>query len=282
MSRTTPIDRTILVTGASSGIGLATARLFADHGTRVFGRSRRDREGVDGLTMVRLDVSSEESVRRRIDEIVASAGHLDVLVNNAGEIHEGFGEETKPADAAALFDVNFFGADRVIRAVLPGMRARRCGRIINVGSLAAWVGEPGEAFYAASKAALARYTEALRHEVRHLGIHVCLVEPGVVATDVLNASSVGRVTFAEYDGPREAARRTLHAALGSGADPGSVAELIVKIADAARPRYRYALGVGAGLPLLKTLLPQRVFEFTLRRRYHLPTPHKCDNTVGPS
>jgi NAD(P)-dependent dehydrogenase (short-subunit alcohol dehydrogenase family) len=259
------------VTGASSGIGLATARLFADRGARVFGTSRRDRDGPDGVRMVRLDVGSDESVQRCIDEIVSRAGHLDVLVNNAGVMHEGIAEETKPADAEAVFDVNFFGADRVIRAVLPGMRARRCGRIINVGSLAAWIGEPGEAFYAASKAALARYTESLRHEVRHLGVHVCLVEPGVVATGVLNAGTTSRPTFADYEGPREAARRTLHAALYRGADPDRVAGLIVKIADAARPRYRYSLGVGAGLPLLKTLLPQRVFEFILRRSYRLPT-----------
>lgn len=221
--------------------------------------------------MVRLDVRSQDSVRQCVDRIIARAGHLDVLVNNAGVMHEGFADETNPPDVAAVFDVNFFGVDRVIRAVLPGMRERRCGRIINVGSAAAWVGEPGEAFYAATKAALARYTEALRHEVRHLGIHVCLAKPGVVTTGVLDAGSESQPICAEYDGPREAARRTLHRALDRGADPGKVAEVIVKTADADAPRFRYGVGVDAiAVRLLKTLLPQRLFDFVLRRSYHLP------------
>lgn len=95
---------------------------------------------------------------------------------------EGFAEETTLDEAAKVFATNLFGVARVVNAVLPGMRARRRGGIVNVGSLAAWVGEPGESFYAASKAALARYTEALRHEVWHLGIAVSLVEPGAFTT----------------------------------------------------------------------------------------------------
>ncbi|MGH3242236.1 MAG: SDR family oxidoreductase [Spirillospora sp.] len=181
---------TVLVTGASSGIGRATARLFADRGARVFGTSRHARLDEREVRMVRLDVGSPESVRRCVDEVLAAGGGIDVLVNNAGIMLEGFAEETAPDDAAAVMDVNFFGTVRVTHAVLPGMRARRQGRIINVGSLAAWVGEPGEAFYAASKAALARYTEALRHEVWHLGIHVTLV--AVPGTGCRRRRSPGR------------------------------------------------------------------------------------------
>jgi NAD(P)-dependent dehydrogenase (short-subunit alcohol dehydrogenase family) len=263
--------RVVLVTGASSGIGQATARLFAARGARVFGTSRREVPDGHGVEMLRLDVGSAESVERCVGEVLDRAGRVDVLVNNAGVMHEGFAEETGRAEAESVFDVNFFGAVRVAHAVLPAMRARRRGHIVNVGSLAAWVGEPGEAFYAASKAALARYTEALRHEVWHLGVRVCLVEPGVFTTGVLTAASVSRARIADYDGPRESARRTLHDALRRGDDPGKAAELIVKVASSPAPRGRYGVGRQSGwVPLLKTLMPQRLFDTLLRRGYHLP------------
>ncbi len=281
MTRYSLSDRTVLVTGASGGIGLATARMFAERGARVFGTSRSDRANPRGVTMVRLDVRSANSVERCVGEILSCAGHLDVLVNNAGVMHQGFAEETNPVDAAAVLDVNFFGADRVIRAVLPSMRERRGGRIINVGSLAAWVGEPAEAFYAASKAALARYTEALRQELLHLGITVCLVEPGAVRTGVLEAGSASRPIFADYDGPRESAQSMLQRGLERGADPATTAALIVKVAATRAPRYRYATGVnGIALPLVKTLLPQRLFEYALRRGYHMPPRRQRSRSGG--
>ena len=262
---------TVLVTGASSGIGRATAHLFADHGARVFGTSRRPRAGEHGVDMLELDIGSPASVDRCVDRVLARAGHIDVLVNNAGVMCEGFAEETTPADAAAVLDTNFFGTVRVVHAVLPGMRARREGRIINIGSLAAWVGEPGEAFYAASKAALARYTEALRHEVWHLGIHVSLVEPGAFTTAVLDASSGAHATIADYDGPRENAHRTLHRAMRKGEDPGRAAALIRRVAHDPAPLGRYGTGPqSTWLPRVKPLLPQRLFDTLLRRGYHLP------------
>src|SRR5262249_7702769 len=117
-------------------------------------------------------------------------GRIDVLINNAGVEHVGVAEETTLEDARAVFETNFFGVVRMTNAVLPDMRDRRQGRIINVGSLAAWVGEPGGAFYSASKHALAGYTEALRHEVWRFGIHVSLAEPGVFKTNIIQAASM--------------------------------------------------------------------------------------------
>lgn len=267
-STTTP---TVLVTGASSGIGQATARLFAAKGAWVFGTSRRPHPDEIGIAMLQLDICSEDSVQQCIDQVLARTGSIDVLVNNAGVMHEGFIEETTLAEAAAVVDANFFGTARVTHAVLPGMRERRRGRIINVGSLAAWVGEPGEGFYAASKAALARYTEALRHEVWHLGIHVTLVEPGAFTTGVLDAATSTHATIEDYDGPRETAHRQLHEALNKGADPRTVATLIAKIAHARAPRGRYGAGREATwLPRVKTLLPQRLFDTLLRHSYRLP------------
>lgn len=178
---------TVVVTGASSGIGKMTAQLFAAQGYRVFGTSRNKLPDESGVQMLELDVRDDSSVARCFVEIRGRAGGVDVLVNNAGIWQVGLAEEMSLEDARAIFETNFFGVVRITTAALPGMRGRGSGRIINVGSLAAWVGEPGEAFYSASKHALAGYTEALRHEVWHLGIHVSLVEPGSFRTNILEA-----------------------------------------------------------------------------------------------
>jgi len=121
-----------------------------------------------------------------------------VLINNTGIEHVGIAEETTLEDAQAVFETNFFGVVRMTNAVLPGMRQKRQGRIINVGSAAAWFGEPGEAFYSASKHALAGYTEALRQEVWPLGIHVSLVELGAFKTNIIQAASTGDGKITDY------------------------------------------------------------------------------------
>src|SRR5690606_28776213 len=159
----------------------------------------------------------------------------------------GMVEETTVDEARAVLETNFFGVVRLTNAVLPPLRTRRQGRIINVGSLAAWVGEPGEAFYSASKRALAGYTEALRHEVWPLGIHVSLVEPGAFRTDVIEAASVSEGQLADYADVREAAQRTLRESARRGGDPGKVAATIVRAATARSPKLRYVAGSDAHL-----------------------------------
>lgn len=263
--------RTVLVTGASSGIGRATARRFAAEGFRVFGTSRQQRPDEHGVEMVPLDVCSDKSVQQCVGRVLARADQIDVLVHNAGVMHRGFTEETPPEQAHAVFETNFFGATRVIQAVLPSMRERRDGRIITVGSLSAQVGEPGEGFYAASKAALARYTEALRHEVAHCGVSVSLVEPGAFTTNVDQAAITSPATIADYDSAREQARRTLQHSLRHGGDPRRAAATIVGIARARSPLRWYGAGREARwIPLLTTLLPQQVVDGLLRRSFHLP------------
>jgi NAD(P)-dependent dehydrogenase (short-subunit alcohol dehydrogenase family) len=265
--------KTVLVTGASSGIGAAAARAFASAGFCVFGTSRRPRAGEGGVEMLELDVRSDASVERCVAEVLRRSGRIDALVNNAGVMHMGVAEETSSSDARAVFETNFFGASRMINAVLPHMRARQGGHIINVGSLAAWVGEPGEAFYSASKHALAGYTEALRHEVWPLGVHVSLVEPGAFRTDVVRAASTSDGGIPDYDAVRRATRRTLEASLGRGEDPARVADVIVKIAQTASPRFRYGVGAEARwLPYRRVLLPQRLFDFLVRRGFGITGP----------
>lgn len=261
---------TVLVTGASSGIGGAIAEAFAQAGWRVFGTSRRAQPERAGVEMLQLDVRSSESVTACVAQVLDRAGRIDVLVNNAGVMHLGIAEETTIDDARAVLETNLFGAVRLANAVLPHMRAGRRGRIINVGSAAAWIGEPGEAFYAASKHALAGYTEALRHEVWPLGIQVSLVEPGAFATNVLQAASTSTARLSDYDAVRRAASRTLQNSLQRGGDPQQVARLVLSVARARTPRLRYPVGLAARwLPYLKVLLPQRLLDYLIRRGYGL-------------
>lgn len=260
----------VLITGASSGIGKATARLFAEEGFRVFGTSRRERSDEQGLTMLTLDVRDDESVHRCVDEVLERAGQIDVLVNNAGILHVGFAEETTLDDARAVFETNFFGVVRVTDAVLPTMRRRRQGRIINVGSLAGWVAPPGESFYAASKHALAGYSEALRQEVAPLGLSVSLVEPGFFQTSIYQAATEAEHRISDYDTTRRAALSRLDASARRAPDPHVVGRRILKVARAGNPRLRYGAGRdGRWVPLLKTLLPQRLFEGALRWHFGL-------------
>jgi NAD(P)-dependent dehydrogenase (short-subunit alcohol dehydrogenase family) len=258
------------VTGASSGIGRATARLFVERGYRVFGTSRQARPDEAGVEMLELDVCSDESVARGVAEALARAGRIDVLVNNAGIDLLGLAEETPMDGARALFETNFFGVVRVTNAVLPHMRARREGRIIHVGSVSAWVGEPGESFYGASKRALAGYAEALRHEVWPFGIHVSLVEPGSFKTDIIPAEPSTDGPITDYAAVRRAAMRTLYESLRRGGDPRRVAEVILTVARARSPRLRYGVGSEAfWIPPLKVLLPQRLFDALVRRGFGL-------------
>jgi NAD(P)-dependent dehydrogenase (short-subunit alcohol dehydrogenase family) len=262
--------RNVLITGASSGIGKETARLLAKQGFRVFGTSRRKRPDADGVEMLELDVRFDESVEHCVGEALARAGRIDVLVNNAGIEHVGVAEETTMEDAHAVFETNFFGVVRMTNAVLPGVRHRRQGRIINVGSMAAWVGEPGEAFYSASKHALAGYTEALRQEVWSLGIDVSLLELGAFRTNIIQDTAADEGTFTDYDAVRSAARRTLQDSLLQGGDPHEAAELILKITRSRSPRLRYRAGSEAlWIPYLKVLLPQRLFDYLIRRGFGL-------------
>lgn len=270
MTRLTGKKQIVLITGASSGIGKAIAELFTREGFHVFGTSRQEQPNENGIEMVKLDVRSDDSVKRCVAKVLEQAGRIDILINNAGVEYIGIAEETPLDDTLQVFETNFFGVIRMINAVLPGMRANKHGRIINIGSLAAWVGEPGEAFYSASKHALAGYTEALCHELWPLGIKVILVEPGAFKTNVIDAATVAKSTISDYDTVREAALQTLKKSIGKGNDPHKMAKLILKIAITHSPKMRYAAGSEALLiPYLKVLLPQRFFVYLLRRGFGL-------------
>ncbi len=253
-----------LVTGASSGIGKSCAEHLAKSGYRVYGASRSSSE-------LPMDVRDEASVRTAIADLIAREGRIDVVVNNAGIAVAGAVEDTSIEEAIDQFDVNFFGVLRVCRAVLPHMRERRAGCIVNIGSIAGLVAVPYQGLYSASKFALEGLSEALRLEVRPFGIRVVLIEPGDHRTSLTENR---RPTAASQENPAyrnryENAVARMAADERNGPAPEAVARLLHRIVQMRNPRLRYTVGPVAerAVPLLKRLLPYAAIE-TLMDRYY--------------
>jgi short-subunit dehydrogenase len=259
-----------LVTGASSGIGRATAALLAERGYRVVGTSRRPGAvaAPRGVEMLALDVRSDDAVKACVDAVLARAGRVDVLVNNAGQALYGESEGTSIAQAGDLFETNLFGVVRMTDAVLPAMRRQGRGQIVNVSSLAGLVGVPLMSLYSASKYALEGYSESLRHELRDLGIWVSLIEPGFVRTGLVDAAQGPARAVAAYDGVRGAAVAAIAARTDSGLAPERVAETILRAVGDRAPRLRYRVGRAATwIPRAKAVVPPSRFEATTRRMF---------------
>jgi NAD(P)-dependent dehydrogenase (short-subunit alcohol dehydrogenase family) len=263
--------QTVLVTGASSGIGKATALLLQREGFTVFGTTRRpDAVGAHAFPMLALDVRSDASVKECFDALFAKVDHLDVLIDNAGYALTGAAEETTLAEAKAQFETNFFGAVRVVNAALPAMRAARAGKIIIIGSLAGLTAIPFGAFYSATKFALEGYAEALWHELRPFGISVTLVEPGFVRTHLGEASQVAAGPLPVYAAAEKRVLRTIGDAVSRGIAPERVAERVLGIVRSDQPRLRYRVGADATwLPRLKHVAPWPVFAAGVRRTFGL-------------
>ena len=255
-----------LVTGASSGIGQATAELLAAHGFTVFGTSRTPTQDQRSYTWLPLDVRSDDSVQAAVQSLLAQAGRIDVLVNNAGYVQVGAIEESSIADVQAQFDTNLLGVLRVIKAVLPVMRQQGSGRIVNVSSIVGQVAPPYLGVYATSKFALEGLSEALREEVRPFGVDVSLIEPSFVKTHIVSQQPTNPI--AAYTPRRQAAMQALSTSVESGMEPQAVAQVILRAATT-RPRLRYLVGRDVkALMLFKRLLPQFLFERLQRRVFH--------------
>ena len=253
---------TVLVTGCSSGFGKLTALLFGRHGHTVFATMRDTakagpmaeaaaEEGID-VRVMGLDVDDPESVAAAIAEAEAVAGGaLDIVVNNAGVELRGAIEDCSDDEVRAQFETNVFGPVRVIRAVLPAMRERRAGVIVNVSSIAGLVARPFGGMYSASKFALEAITESLYHELRPFGIRVALIEPGQFETDLLSNALVAEA-FDESSPYWEAALRFDVAVRrlvpdGKPAPAEVVAETIVAVAFDPGAGLRHIVGSDAEL-----------------------------------
>ncbi|BBE42419.1 Short-chain dehydrogenase [Conexivisphaera calida] len=265
----------VLITGASSGIGGATTSLLARSGFTVFGGSRRPpRDGASEFEWIHLDVTSDESVRSCVSTVLERAGRIDFLVNNAGTAIVGAIEETPIEDAEALFETNFFGMARMVNAVLPSMRRRRSGLIVNVGSMSARVPLPFHGYMSASKAAVSSYSDALRLELRPLGIRVTVVEPGMVATHPGAAFDSVRVGEAieDYSSYERVATSIYEEGQNRGSNPEVVAAAILRAIRSGNPARYYLVGGESWLVRAAGLLPPSAVEALMARRFRLPGP----------
>jgi NAD(P)-dependent dehydrogenase (short-subunit alcohol dehydrogenase family) len=266
--------RVVLVTGASSGIGLACAAHLAGLGFRVYGTSRRAAAGSPGnVTMLTADVTDDRSVEQAIATVLDREGRLDIVVNNAGMGIAGPVESTSIEQAKGQFEVNFFGVFKVCRAVLPAMRRQRSGYIINIGSIGGLLAIPYQSMYSASKFALEGLSEALRMEVRPFGIRVVIIEPGDHKTGLTENRQFTEISIATdaYSPSFEAALlKTAHDEQ-SGPGPEQVARLLYRIVNQRHPRLRYTIGPipQRAAVWLKRLMPYSILEYTMRTYYGL-------------
>ena len=261
-----------LVTGASSGIGEATAQRLAKAGYKVYGTSRRRAQaGQRTFEMLPLDVTSDESVEAAVSKLMRLEGRIDLLVNNAGlGVAPAGAEESSIEQARSIFDTNFFGIVRMARAVVPHMRHRGGGRIINIGSVLGFLPMPYAALYAATKHAVEGYSESLDHELRTSGIRVSVIEPAYTKTQFDANLLEPDAKLNEYREIRAALGETLKRVMAAADEPGVVAEVVLKAASAARPKLRYTAGVVAGrLRLLRRFAPAGVLDAGIRKDLHL-------------
>lgn len=275
----------VLITGASSGIGRAIATAFAAKGFEVFGTSRNPQrtEQIPGVELVSLDVTDDSSVAAAVATVLARAGRLDILLNNAGFGVFGAAEESSTAQAQDLFDTNFFGVVRVTREVLPYLRAQGSGRIVNVGSVLGFLPAPYGALYAASKHALEGYSESLDHETREFGVRVTVVEPGYTNTSFEANSNDADSPIDSYAPTREHVKSVLAQSIQTGDDPAVVAQVVLKAATSRSPKLRYPAGpLARRLSLLKKFAPSALLDSGVRKANKLgsaPTSRRAPQNV---
>jgi NAD(P)-dependent dehydrogenase (short-subunit alcohol dehydrogenase family) len=219
--------------------------------------------------MLTLDVRDDDSVADCIESVLAGAGRIDVLVNNAGVAAVGALEETGFAEFKNVIETNLFGTVRMMRAVLPVMRKQGGGRIVNMGSMAAFVPLPYSSAYCASKHAVRGLSESVDHEVRRFGIRVIAVEPGFIRTDIVQRSPVA-ASIEPYAAARAFPVRHFQKQIERGADPALVARVVVEAAIAANPQSRYLPDSYARLMhFVRGILPSDCFDFAFRRYFRL-------------
>jgi NAD(P)-dependent dehydrogenase (short-subunit alcohol dehydrogenase family) len=257
-----------LVTGASSGIGRAAARALAEAGFEVVGTSRNTAKvtPADGVRFLDLDVASDASVHAVVGQVIERFGRIDVLVNNAGVGSAGAAEESSVAQDQRVFDVNVFGVIRMTKAVLPHMRARGSGRIINVSSVLGFLPAPYAASYAATKHAIEGYSESVDHEVREYGVRVLLVQPAYTKTGFDANAMRSDMPLPVYAQQRRIFDDVIAEAMKDGDDPAIVAKVIVSAATDSRPKLRYTAGPAAGrVSTLRRIVPARTFDRQIRK-----------------
>ena len=261
---------TILITGASSGIGFDAARSLADRGHTVYAAARRVEKmealKADGVIPIQLDITKEEDLQNAFETIKESHQGVDVLINNAGYGLYGAMEDTSLEDARYQFEVNLFGLARLTQLVLPHMRKQNFGRIINISSVGGKIYTPLGSWYHATKHALEGWSDCLRLEVAQFGIDVVIIEPGAIITEfgeVMGGPMLERSGKGPYASIAHKMAKTLEREMdkGGGSPPGVITNLIVKATESSNPKTRYAAGKWAKqLLFMRRWLSDRAFD----------------------
>ena len=267
------MSKVIFITGASSGIGKATGEYLTDKKYRVFGTSRNPNRIKDSkFPLIKMDVNDTESIRAAISEVIAQTERIDVLINNAGVGITGPIEETPETEIENAFGTNLFGPINVIKAVLPQMRKQGSGHILNITSIAGYMGLPYRGIYSATKAALEITIEAMRMETLQFGIKMTNVAPGDFATNI--AAGRYHAPVLESSPYKKAYSNTLELMdkhVEGGENPLKMAEVVYKIINTSNPKIHYR--VGAPMQkfsiVLKRILPDKVYENLLLKHYKL-------------
>ena len=261
-----------LVTGASSGIGRAAAERLARSGYTVYGTSRRgDQADRGSFEMLTLDVTSDASVAAVVSDVIRREGRIDLLVNNAGFSTAPAGaEESSIEQARSIFDTNVFGIIRMTRAVVPHMRRRGSGRIINISSVFGFLPMPYMALYVATKHAVEGYSESLDHELRTRGIRVSVIEPANTRTKFDANLLQPDATLDEYHDVRVALGKRMTELIAEADEPGVVAQTLLTAAKATHPKLRYAVGGRASrLRWLRRFAPAGLVDAGIRKNLRL-------------
>lgn len=265
------MQKTVLITGVSSGIGQATAAALAQAGYRVFGGARTPARvaPTPGVDLLQLDVGDDEQVRNAVDHVLATTGRIDILVNNAGVSLVGPVEAASDSEAQALFDTNVFGPLRVMRAVLPAMRQQGSGLIVNVSSVLGFLPAPYMGLYASSKHALEGLSESLDHEVRGFGVRVMLIEPNFTSTSLDTNSPRSQTDIPAYANQLTKSIAAIETQVATGSAPAVVASRIVS-AITGNYRMRHPAGSGAKLlSLLRRFAPAAPVDNGIRATFGL-------------
>ncbi|MGY0408232.1 MAG: SDR family oxidoreductase [Polaribacter sp.] len=267
------MSKVVLVTGASSGIGKSIATFLSDKGYIVYGTSRSPKKEANfNFKMIVLDVLKVETIKSAVAFILEKQGKLDVLVNNAGMGITGPIEDTPTEEMRKVFNTNFFGAIDVMKAVLPQMRKQKSGTIINVTSIAGYMGLPFRGLYSATKGALELTTEAIRMEVKNFGITIVNVAPGDFSTNI----AAGRYYTPVFENSvyKENYKVNLNLMdrhINLGTKPIEMAKKVFKIINLKNPKIHYKVGgfMEKLSIILKRILPDKMYEKLVMNHYKL-------------
>ena len=267
------MHKVVLITGGSSGIGKSIGEYLYQKGFTVYGTSRHpERVNHSVFPLLKLDVRNTESITRAVGEVIDKSSRIDVLINNAGVGITGPVEETPIGEIKNNFEINFFGPIELIQAVLPHMRNQKSGLIINVTSIAGYMGLPYRGAYSASKGALEIMTEAISMEVKNFGVNVVNVAPGDFATNIASGRYHAPVIKGSaYEKTYGNTLNMMDSHVDGGSNPTEMAEAIHQIIEKKNPKLHYKVGayIQKFSVVLKRILPDRVYEKILMNHYKL-------------